>query len=262
MFFNLSLNVLAFPASSLGISLLNCVGGRLKVQCRVIPNTLKAAFPVGALTTTGRLSGLGRQHRGADVRSGPDRGRHRSGAEHGQGPRCDRPALEQAKSRREGINRVWNGGGGGGRGEVRESPEQAGVVSEWKDTSRLDRLLAVYEPGDHEVLGFEGWQRRFLPFPPEKFREPLFTTHGQAQRLTCPRRNRRYIDAKKSILVRRLGFREVVSSRQLDHTLEPDQFAKAVNVLATAGMPAQVATRIKPWLVFMMLAVPACERQE
>ena len=48
--------------------------------------------------------------------------------------------------------------------------------------------------------------------------------------------------------------------RQLDRTLPPDQFAKAVNVLAAAGMPAEVATRIKPWLVFMMLAVPACER--
>ena len=49
--------------------------------------------------------------------------------------------------------------------------------------------------------------------------------------------------------------------RQLNHTLEPDQFAKAASVLAAAGMPEQVAARIKPWLVFMMLAVPACERQ-
>lgn len=48
--------------------------------------------------------------------------------------------------------------------------------------------------------------------------------------------------------------------RQLEHTLAPDQFAKATGVLAAAGMPAAVASRIKPWLVFMMLAVPACER--
>lgn len=49
--------------------------------------------------------------------------------------------------------------------------------------------------------------------------------------------------------------------RQLDRTLKSDQFAKAVTVLAAAGMPPEVAARIKPWLVFMLLAIPQCERQ-
>lgn len=48
--------------------------------------------------------------------------------------------------------------------------------------------------------------------------------------------------------------------RQLDNTLPADQFAKAAAILAGAGMPAEIATRIKPWLVFMLVAIPACER--
>lgn len=48
--------------------------------------------------------------------------------------------------------------------------------------------------------------------------------------------------------------------RQLDQVLLPDQFEKAAAVLAKSGMPMDVAIRIRPWLVFMMLAVPECER--
>jgi uncharacterized protein len=48
--------------------------------------------------------------------------------------------------------------------------------------------------------------------------------------------------------------------RQLDRVLSPDQFSKAAASLAKAGLPAEVATRVKPWFVFMLLAVSDCER--
>lgn len=49
--------------------------------------------------------------------------------------------------------------------------------------------------------------------------------------------------------------------QQLDRHLGATDFAKASGVLAKAGIPVAAATRIRPWLVFLMLAMPDCERR-
>lgn len=47
--------------------------------------------------------------------------------------------------------------------------------------------------------------------------------------------------------------------RQLRSVLSPEQFAKASASIAKAGLPAEAAGQIKPWFVFMLLAVSECE---
>ena len=51
-----------------------------------------------------------------------------------------------------------------------------------------------------------------------------------------------------------------MDGRQLDTVLSADQFAKARDSLAKNGLPAEMASKIKPWFVFMLLAVAECER--
>lgn len=48
---------------------------------------------------------------------------------------------------------------------------------------------------------------------------------------------------------------------RLDAELTPDEFEKVKVALAKAGMPGQLASMIRPWLVHMLLAVSDCERQ-
>lgn len=45
----------------------------------------------------------------------------------------------------------------------------------------------------------------------------------------------------------------------LDRTLTAQEFAVAKDVLIGAGLPAQAAALVKPWFVYLMMAVPACE---
>jgi len=49
--------------------------------------------------------------------------------------------------------------------------------------------------------------------------------------------------------------------RRLDGALAPDDFAKVKTVLGTSGVPAEAAAEFRPWIVYMLLSVSACERR-
>lgn len=48
---------------------------------------------------------------------------------------------------------------------------------------------------------------------------------------------------------------------RLDHKLPPQEFAALNKALSKAGVPAQMAAIMRPWMVSIMMAVPLCERQ-
>lgn len=49
--------------------------------------------------------------------------------------------------------------------------------------------------------------------------------------------------------------------RTLDKTIGPELFGKAREALVKAGMPGEISSTIKPWLAFMLLSLPDCERK-
>jgi len=52
-----------------------------------------------------------------------------------------------------------------------------------------------------------------------------------------------------------------VDGSRLDQKLSEENFKTAASVLTNAGMPAQMAAIVRPWMVSIMLAVPTCELQ-
>lgn len=46
---------------------------------------------------------------------------------------------------------------------------------------------------------------------------------------------------------------------RLDRKLTQQEFAVARDAMADLGLPAQLAPMVRPWFVYMMMAVPACE---
>ncbi|MGE0854622.1 MAG: TraB/GumN family protein, partial [Hyphomicrobiaceae bacterium] len=49
--------------------------------------------------------------------------------------------------------------------------------------------------------------------------------------------------------------------RRLDGVLTPEEIRKVKTTLSAAGMPSEMATMFKPWVVNMILSVSACERR-
>ncbi len=50
------------------------------------------------------------------------------------------------------------------------------------------------------------------------------------------------------------------SGQGLDKALSPDEFTKIRGVLQKAGLPEQIAGMIRPWLAYLLLSIPDCER--
>jgi uncharacterized protein YbaP (TraB family) len=51
------------------------------------------------------------------------------------------------------------------------------------------------------------------------------------------------------------------SGQGLDKTLSADEFTKVRGVLQKTGLPEQIAGMIRPWLAYMLLSIPTCERE-
>jgi len=70
-------------------------------------------------------------------------------------------------------------------------------------------------------------------------------------------------DISPGAMMREMGARAdlmvYTDGSRLDHKLTPEEFAAAKDALAEAGVPEQVAPMIRPWFVYLMMAVPPCE---
>jgi uncharacterized protein len=70
-------------------------------------------------------------------------------------------------------------------------------------------------------------------------------------------------DISAGAMIKEMGARAdlmvYTDGSRLDHKLTPEEFAVAKDALAEAGVPEQVAPMIRPWFVYLMMAVPPCE---